>query len=73
MTRLSARLKRLEALSASMSDAALVEAILSREPDPTAWLLAPGGSAAEKSALLDHILKQVDGRSKGLPQERTIQ
>ncbi|WP_285019564.1 hypothetical protein [Novosphingobium sp. fls2-241-R2A-195] len=56
-----------------MSDAALVEAILSREPDPTAWLLAPGGNAAEKSALLDHILKQVDGRSKGLPQERKLQ
>jgi hypothetical protein len=56
-----------------MSDAALVEAILSREADPTAWLLAPGGNATEKSGLWGHILKQVDGRSKGLPQERTVQ
>ncbi|GLK44471.1 hypothetical protein GCM10017612_23910 [Novosphingobium resinovorum] len=73
MPRLSARLERLEALGGSMSDAALVEAILSREADPTAWLLAPGGNATEKSGLWGHILKQVDGRSKGLPQERTVQ
>jgi hypothetical protein len=71
MSRLSARLEKLESKTAPCG-AVMVQAVLEREPDPTAWLLSPGGKAAEKSALLRHILKQVEGRSKGLPQERAI-
>jgi len=68
---LSRRIAALESRGRDVSDGELAATIMGREPDVTAWLLTSIGDAIEKAAMWTHLLKQVDGRSKGLPQERT--
>ncbi len=38
-------------------------------PEFRAWLFGPGAEMPVKAAVFGHILKQVDGRSKGLPHD----
>lgn len=71
MLRLSARLARLEALRTVISAADMVGSAMAREPDVSAWLLSPDGDEGEKAAVWAHILKLVDGRSKGPPERKS--